>query len=66
MPDASHEALRDLVQVREAAKKEQLRARHRLGKLLLRYGRPLRAKIAETILLVGFSEQGEKKDQRET
>ena len=28
-------------------------------------GTPLRANIAETILLAGFSEQGEKKDQRE-
>ena len=31
VPDASHEALRDLVRAREAAKKDQLRARHRLG-----------------------------------
>jgi len=33
-----HEALRDLVRAREAAKKDQLRARHRLGKFLLRRG----------------------------
>jgi transposase len=39
VPDAAHEALRDLVRAREAAKKDQLRARHRLGKFLLRYGR---------------------------
>lgn len=39
VPDAAHEALRDLVRAREAAKKDQLRARHRLGKLLLRQGR---------------------------
>jgi transposase len=39
VPDASHEALRDLVRAREAAKKDQLRARHRLGKFLLRHGR---------------------------
>ncbi len=39
VPDAAHEALRDLVRAREAAKKDQLRARHRLGKLLLRHGR---------------------------
>jgi transposase len=32
VPDAAHEALRDLVRAREAAKKDQLRARHRLGK----------------------------------
>jgi transposase len=38
VPDASHEALRDLVRTREAAKKDQLRARHRLSKLLLRRG----------------------------
>ena len=29
VPDAEHEALRDLVRAREAAKKDQLRARHR-------------------------------------
>jgi len=39
VPDAAHEALRDLVRCREAAKKDQLRARHRLGKFLLRRGR---------------------------
>lgn len=39
VPDASHEALRDLVRCREAAKQDQLRARHRFSKLLLRKGR---------------------------
>jgi transposase len=39
VPDEAHEALRDLVRAREAAKKDQLRARHRLGKFLLRQGR---------------------------
>jgi len=39
IPDAAHEALRDLVRAREAAKKDQLRARHRLSKFLLRQGR---------------------------
>src|ERR1700738_177429 len=39
VPDAAHEALRDLVRAREAAKKDQLKARHRLGKVLLRHGR---------------------------
>jgi transposase len=39
VPDQEHEALRDLVRAREAAKKDQLRARHRLSKLLLRHGR---------------------------
>jgi transposase len=37
VPDAEHEALRDLVRAREAAKKDQHRARHRLGKFLLRH-----------------------------
>jgi transposase len=39
VPDAAHEALRDLVRAREAAKQDQLRARHRLGKYLLRHGK---------------------------
>jgi transposase len=39
VPDAEHEALRDLVRAREAAKRDQLRARHRLQKFLLRQGR---------------------------
>jgi transposase len=37
VPDAAHEALRDLVRAREAAKKDQLRAKHRLSKFLLRH-----------------------------
>ena len=39
VPNAAHEALRDLVRAREAAKKDQLRARHRLQKFFLRQGR---------------------------
>jgi len=39
VPDEQSEALRDLVRAREAAKQDQLRARHRLGKFLLRQGR---------------------------
>jgi transposase len=39
VPDAEHEALQDLVRAGEAAKKDQVRARHRLGKFLLRHGR---------------------------
>jgi transposase len=39
VPDAAHEALRDLVRARLAGKRDQLRARHRLGKFLLRHGR---------------------------
>jgi transposase len=38
VPEEEHEALRDLVRAREAAKKDELRARHRLGKFLLRRG----------------------------
>jgi transposase len=38
VPDSKHEAIRDLVRAREAAKEDQLRAKHRLGKYLLRYG----------------------------
>lgn len=38
VPDAEHEALRDLVRAREDAKQDQQRARQRLGKLLLRHG----------------------------
>jgi len=39
VPTPEHEALRDLVRAREAAKEDQLRARNRLGKFLLRHGR---------------------------
>ena len=38
VPSREHEALRDLVRAREAAKKDELRARHRLSKFLLRQG----------------------------
>ena len=38
VPHAAHEALRDLVRAREAAKKDHLRARNRLSKFLLRHG----------------------------
>jgi transposase len=38
VPDRAHEALRDLVRARLAAKRDQLRARHRLSKFLLRHG----------------------------
>jgi len=39
VPDAEHEALRDLVRAREAAKRDQLRARNQLTKFLLRHGK---------------------------
>ena len=38
VPDDASEALRDLVRQRQAAKQDQLRARHRLTKFLLRTG----------------------------
>lgn len=38
VPDEQHEALRDLVRAREDAVEDRLRARHRLGKMLLRNG----------------------------
>jgi transposase len=38
VPDSKHEAIRDLVRAREAAKEDQLRAKHRLSKYLLRNG----------------------------
>lgn len=39
VPDVATEALRDLVRAREGAKQDQLRARHRVSKFLLRHGR---------------------------
>lgn len=47
VPDEDSEGLRDLVRQREAAKQDQLRARHRLTKFLLRTGRrpPLGVKV---------------------
>lgn len=38
VPTPEHEALRDLVRARQAAKEDQTRARHRLAKFLLRHG----------------------------
>ena len=38
IPDEQHEALRDLVRAREDAIEDQLRARNRLTKFLLRLG----------------------------
>lgn len=49
VPDEGSEALRDLVRAREAAKQDQLRARHRLSKFLLRTGqRPAHGMTAWT------------------
>ena len=39
VPDAATEAFRDLVRAREVSKQDQLRARHRVSKFLLRHGR---------------------------
>src|SRR3984893_17249551 len=39
VPDAAHEALRDLVRTREDARQDQHRARHRLSKFLLRHSK---------------------------
>jgi transposase len=38
VPDEAHEALRDLVRAREAAKRDEVRARQRLKSFLLRHG----------------------------
>ncbi len=49
VPDEAHEALRDLVRARQAAKIDEKRARHRLQKFLLRHGqRPPRGVRAWT------------------
>jgi transposase len=47
VPDAAHEALRDLVRAREDAREDQHRARHRLGKFLLRHGWQRPAEVKE-------------------
>ena len=38
VPSQAQESARDLVRAREAARTDLMRARHRLSKLLLRYG----------------------------
>ena len=58
VPDAGSEALRDLVRAREAAKQDQLRARHRLSKFLLRAGqRPAAGIKAWTQLYMAWVRQ---------
>jgi transposase len=57
VPDAAHEALRDLVRAREAAKRDQLRARHRLSKFLLRQGRRAPEGSAWTQRYMGWVKQ---------
>jgi transposase len=58
VPDAGSEALRDLVRAREAGKQDQLRARHRLSKFLLRSGqRPAAGLKAWTQLYMAWVRQ---------
>jgi transposase len=58
VPDEGSEALRDLVRAREAAKQDQLRARHRLSKFLLRSGqRPAAGMKAWTQLYMAWVRQ---------
>jgi len=58
VPDLGSEALRDLVRAREAAKQDQLRARHRLSKFLLRTGqRPASGVKAWTELYMAWVRQ---------
>lgn len=58
VPDAAHEALRDLVRAREAAKRDQLRARHRRQKFLLRHGRRAPADVKAWTQRVGLWVRG--------
>ena len=56
MPDAEHEALRDLVRSRFDAKDDVRRAQHRLSKFLLRQGvSPSPEADARTLLLYHFN-----------
>ena len=58
VPDEASEALRDLVRGREAAKQDQLRARHRLAKFLLRQGqRPAAGVKAWTVAYMTWVRQ---------
>ena len=58
VPDAGSETLRDLVRARKAAKQDQLRARHRLSKFLLRAGqRPATGLKAWTQLYMAWIRQ---------
>lgn len=58
VPDGCSEALRDLVRARETAKQDQLRARHRLSKFLLRTGqRPALGVKAWTELYMAWVRQ---------
>ena len=64
VPDAAHEALRDLVRARLAAKRDQLRARNRLSKFLLRHGRRPASKMsAWTVAYLNWVKKGVHFDQ---
>jgi transposase len=64
VPDAAHEALRDLVRARLAAKRDQLRARNRLSKFLLRHGRrPASTMSAWTAAYLNWVKSGVHFDQ---
>ena len=56
VPDAAHEALRDLVRAREAAKKDEHRSRQRLAKFLLRHGH--RARRTQRVCRTGEMAKG--------
>ena len=64
VPDAAHEALRDLVRARLAAKRDQLRARNRLSKFLLRHAqRPVSGVRAWTAAYLNWVKKGVQFDQ---
>jgi transposase len=64
VPDEAHEALRDLVRARLAAKRDQLRARHRLSKFLLRHGQRPSTKVkAWTAAYLNWVKKGVHFDQ---
>ena len=66
IPDENSEALRDIVRQREAAKQDQLRARHRLTKFLLRTGRrpPLGLKPGPNAISAGWSRSATRSRRR--
>jgi len=65
VPDADHEALRDLVRAREDARQDQHRARHRLSKFLLRHDQrpPETIKKAWTLKYLTWIKEQVKFDQ---
>ncbi len=57
VPDAAHEALRDLVRARVACKRDERRARQRLQKFLLRHGQraPLSSQGKKRVVAFGLA-----------